>query len=631
MIYYKQNTSIVIETMHKYNYRPQYIRLNQRCFSKYETFMESKGINTFSLDEATKWCKNEVPPSCKSNFTYALLRLADVYEHGRIISSHLTIQGELSDEFTTAINTYIDSMSTENFVESSFQRYREACSMFCRFCQINGAYSIEEIKYSVLEKFHQFITESGGSYRAHIGCAERMLKYWFKNFKCRVGYSLFLHYAKFGKCTSMNDLSLCRRYDIESLRKKSGCFSAEKFFYKIPDFIERMIAFGYCENITRASTYYLKVLCIFLDREDLGYSRALANIWVMNLGVRLFGKSKLNNIKRTLDLFDDYITNGDINPSYISRHIPSAYSTLPEWCKSSIEKYKQTRKKEGIKESTLKKQIYICAKFSQFMLSEGLKSFEDLKPHHIKSFNLQDKHKSAGGKNNANHTIRHFLIHLEFQNMVQPKLYQAISCSTSGKESIIKILQDEDKARIDLFCSLAKTPVELRDAAILSLGMSTALRGCDIVALKISDIDWKARCIRIIQKKTGVPQVLPVNTGTLNAVFRYLREGRNKKASTDHVFIRSSAPYGSVTSETCRQAMRRAGTSVTDFHRLRRTYATNSLKAGSTVTEVAELLGHSDSSTVNKYILLDEERMRLCPLSLEETGLLLEGRYKHAE
>jgi site-specific recombinase XerD len=593
--------------------------------------MENKGINTFSLDVAQSWCKNETPVSHQSDFSFALLRLADVYGQGRILSSHLTIHGELSDGFTKAINTYLDSMSTEDFVESSFLRYREACSMFCRFCQINGVYSIEEIGYSVLEQYHQFITESDGSYKAYEGCAERMLMYWFERCSCRVGYSLFLHYARFGKCTCLDDLPSSSHDDIEGLHKKSSCFPADKFFYTIPAFIERMIAFGYCKNTTHAAAYYLKVLYIFLDREDLGYDRSIANIWVTNVGVRLFGKSKLNTLKRTLDLFDDYITNGDINPNFICRHIPSAYATLPQWCKSSIEKYKQTRKKEGIKQSTLKKQIYICAKFSQFMLSEGLKSFEELRPHHIKCFNLQDKHESSAGKNNVNHTLKHFLIHLELQNIVQPRLYQAISCSTADKESIIKILHDEDKSCIDLFCCLAETPIELRDAAILRLGMSTALRGCDIVSLKISDIDWKSRCIRIIQKKTDMAHVHPVNTGTLNAIFRYLCEGRNKKASTDHVFIRSMAPYGPVTSEICRQAMRRAGTSVTDFHRLRRSYATDSLKAGATFSEVAELLGHSDTSTVNKYVLLDEERMRLCPLSLEETGLVLEGRYKHAE
>lgn len=186
--------------------------------------MEKKGINTFSLEVAQSWCESEYPNSRRSYFSFALYRLADVYEHGRILGSHLTIHGELSNEFTKAINTYLDSMSTNDFVESSFIRYREACSMFCRFCQINGVYSIEEIGYSVLEQYHQFITESDGSYKPHEGCAERMLMYWFEKCSCRVGYSLFLHYARFGKCTCLNDLSSSSHDDIEGLRKKTVAY-----------------------------------------------------------------------------------------------------------------------------------------------------------------------------------------------------------------------------------------------------------------------------------------------------------------------------------------------------------------------------------------------------------------------
>ena len=38
----------------------------------------------------------------------------------------------------------------------------------------------------------------------------------------------------------------------------------------------------------------------------------------------------------------------------------------------------------------------------------------------------------------------------------------------------------------------------------------------------------------------------------------------------------------------------------------------------------ASLLGHTDEKTVHRYIMLDSERMRLCPLSLKDTGLEME-------
>ena len=53
--------------------------------------------------------------------------------------------------------------------------------------------------------------------------------------------------------------------------------------------------------------YRLNVLCIFLDREGLGYTREIANIWAEGLGATLFGKSKVTALYHTLDLFDDYL------------------------------------------------------------------------------------------------------------------------------------------------------------------------------------------------------------------------------------------------------------------------------------------------------------------------------------
>ena len=158
--------------------------------------------------------------------------------------------------------------------------------------------------------------------------------------------------------------------------------------------------------------------------------------------------------------------------------------------------------------------------------------------------------------------------------------------------------------------------------------MNTSLRGVDIISLTMMNIDWRNKCIRIIQQKTAREHLHPVDNGTLNAIFRYLKDGRSKKADTTRVFVSSRAPYGPLSdSEACRNALKRVGTSVTDFHRIRRTYATDSLRGGATFRETAELLGHSDTATVHRYALLDDERMRLCPLSLEETGLKMDGRY----
>ena len=47
--------------------------------------------------------------------------------------------------------------------------------------------------------------------------------------------------------------------------------------------------------------------------------------------------------------------------------------------------------------------------------------------------------------------------------------------------------------------------VSARDAAITLLALSTGLRACDIVALRMGDVDWRGHTIGIVQQQDGQP------------------------------------------------------------------------------------------------------------------------------
>ena len=57
------------------------------------------------------------------------------------------------------------------------------------------------------------------------------------------------------------------------------------------------------------------------------------------------------------------------------------------------------------------------------------------------------------------------------------------------------------------------------------------------------------------------------------------------------------------------------------FHVTRKTYATQLLKNGVGADMVAEALGQRGTSSINRYLSLDSDRMRMCPLSLSECGV----------
>ena len=170
-------------------------------------------------------------------------------------------------------------------------------------------------------------------------------------------------------------------------------------------------------------------------------------------------------------------------------------------------------------------------------------------------------------------------------------------------------------------------PISVRDAAILLIALDTGLRSSDIVGLKISNIDWKEQCIRIVQQKTGVGRTFPLETSTCNAIYRYLKDVRRRGTCHEALFLSMKAPFGTAPRSACSGALRRAGASTGRVHLIRKTVGSMTMNSGASAEETALLLGHSDTSCVHKYTSLDPERSRLCPLSLAETGLSLEGRY----
>ena len=68
---------------------------------------------------------------------------------------------------------------------------------------------------------------------------------------------------------------------------------------------------------------------------------------------------------------------------------------------------------------------------------------------------------------------------------------------------IIEVLGDADQELVIRACAAGR--VSARNAAITLLAVTTGLRACDIIALRLADVDWRGSTIGIVQQKTGQP------------------------------------------------------------------------------------------------------------------------------
>ncbi len=83
-----------------------------------------------------------------------------------------------------------------------------------------------------------------------------------------------------------------------------------------------------------------------------------------------------------------------------------------------------------------------------------------------------------------------------------------------------------------------RTPCGKRDYAILLLLVSYGLRGREVAALTLDDIDWKRERLAVPERKAGHSTAFPLSTVVGAALVDYLRHAR-PDSSDRHVFFRA--------------------------------------------------------------------------------------------
>ena len=126
-----------------------------------------------------------------------------------------------------------------------------------------------------------------------------------------------MSFASTGKIITMKDLSDQTRQVIEERKEESRLFPPNEFYAVVPDFVERMKREKYSSTVINNALHYFKSFYLFIDMESLGYDRILAETWVNDVAPRFFGAaSGLISCRRIFDMFEDYVTEGDILPEH---------------------------------------------------------------------------------------------------------------------------------------------------------------------------------------------------------------------------------------------------------------------------------------------------------------------------
>ena len=192
--------------------------------------------------------------------------------------------------------------------------------------------------------------------------------------------------------------------------------------------------------------------------------------------------------------------------------------------------------------------------------------------------------------------------------------YSALfSFSVNREKKVFPVLPKSDIAT--LLDTIDRSKVKgKRDYAIMMLGTVLGLRACDIVALKLEDIDWLRGEIRIMQSKTSNPVILPLTQDVGEALKDYILNARSSTA--DHeIFLRINAPHKRLASavtvgEIYRDCCIAAGLPANKrFHNLRRALGTSMAANGISVYDVAQVFGDKNVNSTKPYLAADMEHL----------------------
>lgn len=178
---------------------------------------------------------------------------------------------------------------------------------------------------------------------------------------------------------------------------------------------------------------------------------------------------------------------------------------------------------------------------------------------------------------------------------------------TSGELRGRALSEDEISSLIES-CMVVKTPLNLRDAAVIAILRISGIRRLELAWLELADLDLNTGALNVRHGKGGKKRVVYLNNEALEIVKDWLRvRGKSPGAlicpvnKGGKVELRHFAPDGDGIYKLVKQRAEKAFVERFSPHDFRRTFCSDLSDSGTDIFTVQQLAGHVSPSTTAKY------------------------------
>lgn len=257
-------------------------------------------------------------------------------------------------------------------------------------------------------------------------------------------------------------------------------------------------------------------------------------------------------------------------------------------------KLRQEMRLRGFSQKTIKSYLlYIeaCLRFVR-------KSPRDVNGADVRQYidHLASAGRSASTLNSAYSALQFY-----FGNVLHRKFFMSIPRAKKPHTLPIVLSKEEVRRMIDCM----ENP---KHKCMIQMLYGTGMRVGELVRLRMRDIDFERKCIRVVQGKGAKDRM----TLFPNNIRDLLKQQRSVKQPTDFLF--TSYDGGRLTEATAQKAVRHAAQiagvqkEVTP-HTLRHSFATHLLEAGTDIRYIQELLGHAKLATTQIYTKVSSQSL----------------------
>jgi integrase/recombinase XerD len=286
------------------------------------------------------------------------------------------------------------------------------------------------------------------------------------------------------------------------------------------------------------------------------------------------------------------------------------------FCRSVPGFFDHLRNERGLSEATIYRYRHSLHRFEGDLQKVGLQDLSDLSPLVLTAFVTDRSPRMVKTSlRDLCGTLRVFLRYLHRERIVpkdlsdsgeSPRIYRLSTLPRS-------ITWEEVRHLLDVVDH--RTSIGERDYAILVLLVTYGLRGHEVAALTLDDIDWRAERLRIPERKAGHSTAYPLSSTVGAAILDYLKHGR-PKTSDRHVFFRTMAPFGPITSgavsSRASHYLKKAGIKVArpGSHTLRHTCVQRLVDAEFSLKIIGDYVGHRVPSSTEIHAKVAVDALR---------------------